>query len=67
MINIGRNLSETISGHRTPAMRRRLVLLGKIAAEQPGKAAVIMAGWGQTITFAVLDAGFVSYVQEAPK
>ena len=30
--------------------------LGKIAAEQPGKAAVIMAGSGQTITFAELDA-----------
>jgi acyl-CoA synthetase (AMP-forming)/AMP-acid ligase II len=30
--------------------------LGKIAAEQPGKAAVIMAGSGQTVTFAELDA-----------
>src|SRR5258707_11212577 len=30
--------------------------LGKIAAEQPGKAAVIMAGTGQRITFAELDA-----------
>jgi acyl-CoA synthetase (AMP-forming)/AMP-acid ligase II len=30
--------------------------LGKIAAEQPGKAAVIMAGSGQTITFAELNA-----------
>ena len=30
--------------------------LGKIAAEQPGKAAVIMAGSGQTITFGELDA-----------
>ena len=29
--------------------------LGKIAAEQPGKAAVIMAGTGQRITFAELD------------
>src|SRR5258708_8858572 len=31
--------------------------LGQVAAEQPGKAAVIMAGSGQTITFAELDAG----------
>jgi long-chain acyl-CoA synthetase len=30
--------------------------LGQIAAEQPGKAAVIMAGSGQVITFAELDA-----------
>jgi long-chain acyl-CoA synthetase len=30
--------------------------LGKIAAEQPGKPAVIMAGSGQTITFAELNA-----------
>jgi acyl-CoA synthetase (AMP-forming)/AMP-acid ligase II len=30
--------------------------LGKIAAEQPDKAAVIMAGSGRTITFAELDA-----------
>jgi acyl-CoA synthetase (AMP-forming)/AMP-acid ligase II len=30
--------------------------LGKIAAEQPGKAAVIMVGTGQRITFAELDA-----------
>ena len=30
--------------------------LGQIAAEQPGKAAVIMAGSGQTITFAELNA-----------
>jgi acyl-CoA synthetase (AMP-forming)/AMP-acid ligase II len=30
--------------------------LGKIAADQPGKAAVIMAGSGQTITFAELNA-----------
>jgi long-chain acyl-CoA synthetase len=30
--------------------------LGQIAAEQPGKAAVIMAGTGQRITFAELDA-----------
>jgi acyl-CoA synthetase (AMP-forming)/AMP-acid ligase II len=30
--------------------------LGQIAAEQPGKAAVIMAGSGQTITFGELDA-----------
>ena len=30
--------------------------LGQIAAEQPDKAAVIMAGSGQTITFAELDA-----------
>jgi acyl-CoA synthetase (AMP-forming)/AMP-acid ligase II len=30
--------------------------LGQIAAEQPGQAAVIMAGSGQTITFAELDA-----------
>jgi len=30
--------------------------LGKIAAEQPGKAAVIMAGSGQAISFAELDA-----------
>src|SRR5271169_5656502 len=30
--------------------------LGKIAAEEPGKAAVIMAGSGQTVTFAELDA-----------
>jgi acyl-CoA synthetase (AMP-forming)/AMP-acid ligase II len=32
------------------------VHLGQIAAERPGKAAVIMAGSGQTITFAELDA-----------
>src|SRR5260370_303271 len=30
--------------------------LGQIAAEQPGKAAVILAGSGQTITFGALDA-----------
>src|SRR5713101_8461950 len=30
--------------------------LGQIAAEQPGKAAVMMAGSGQTITFAELNA-----------
>jgi len=30
--------------------------LGQIAAEQPGKAAVIMAGSGRTVTFAELDA-----------
>ena len=30
--------------------------LGQIAAEQPGKAAVIMTGSGQTITFAELNA-----------
>ena len=29
--------------------------LGKIAAEQPGKAAIIMAGSGQAISFAELD------------
>jgi long-chain acyl-CoA synthetase len=32
------------------------VHLGKVAAEQPGQAAVIMAGSGQTITFAELNA-----------
>jgi long-chain acyl-CoA synthetase len=32
------------------------VYLGQIAAEQPGKTAVIMAGSGQVITFAELDA-----------
>jgi acyl-CoA synthetase (AMP-forming)/AMP-acid ligase II len=32
------------------------VHLGQIAAERPGKAAVIMACSGQTITFAELDA-----------
>jgi len=32
------------------------VHLGQIAVEQPGKAAVIMAGPGQNITFAELDA-----------
>jgi acyl-CoA synthetase (AMP-forming)/AMP-acid ligase II len=56
VVNIGRILSEKMSGHRTPAAWRRLVHLGKIAAEQPGKAAVIMAGSGQTTTFAELDA-----------
>ncbi len=30
--------------------------LGQIAVEQPGKAAVIMAGSGQNVTFAELDA-----------
>src|SRR5437016_6892505 len=38
------------------AARRLLMHLGQIAAEQPGKAAVMMAGSGQTITFAELDA-----------
>jgi long-chain acyl-CoA synthetase len=33
-----------------------LLHLGQVAAEQPGKAAVIMADSGQTITFAELDA-----------
>jgi acyl-CoA synthetase (AMP-forming)/AMP-acid ligase II len=37
--------------HEGPAMH-----LGKIAAEQPGKAAVIMTGSGRVVTFAELDA-----------
>src|SRR5713226_5804294 len=55
VVNIRRILSETTLSPRL-GMRRCLVHLGQIAAEQPGKAAVIMAGSGQAITFAELDA-----------
>jgi hypothetical protein len=49
--NIRRTSSETGGGHRGGVLH-----LGQIAAEQPGKAAVIMADSGRTVTVAELDA-----------
>jgi long-chain acyl-CoA synthetase len=55
VVNTGRTWSEKWLV-TAPGSVEALVHLGQVAAEQPGKAAVIMADSGQTITFAELDA-----------